>query len=253
MLTSIANAFRNFTQPRRVEPSGSAPSVADQPYTPPPRTIRRPLVTAADLSAVCPQGRYLGQVATALNDSGPKWGVDTAKRMAALVAQCAHESAGFTAFAEDLHYRTVRQLRAVWPSRFESLSDTDAQAYTRNPQRLANLVYSGRMGNGAPESDDGWRFRGRGLIQLTGRDNYSRLARSLGRPMDDGFLRWVEQPEGAVTSALWFWSDARLGDLLERGGIDAVSKRVNGGRHGMLERRSLFERLVHILSQEMSA
>jgi putative chitinase len=252
MFASLVNRL-GFGRPDRTQPTKPPADVADQPYTPPPRSIRRPLVTAADLAAVCPKGRYLGQVATALNDSGPKWGVDTARKMAALLAQCAHESAGFTAFSEDLHYRTVRQLRAIWPSRFESLTDTDAQVYTRNPQRLANLVYSGRMGNGGPESDDGWRFRGRGLIQLTGRDNYSRFARSLGRPLDDGFLRWVEQPEGAVTSALWFWNDANLAGQLERGGIDAVSKRVNGGRHGMLERRSLFERLVHILSQEASA
>jgi len=161
--------------------------------------------------------------------------IDTPRRIAAFVGQCAHESGGFTVMQENLNYRAER-LYQVWPARFPNLAAANECA--RNPERLANRVYANRMGNGDEASGDGWRFRGRGLIQLTGRSNYQRFANSLGCTIEEAAQR-AETPRGAGESAAFFWSANSLNTLADAWSIDAMTRKINGGTAGAAERRHL--------------
>lgn len=150
-------------------------------------------------------------------------------------ATIAHESARFTRLSENLNYSADR-LRAVWPKRFPTLES--AQDVARQPEKIANKVYAGRMGNIDP--GDGWRYRGRGLIQLTGRGNYRACGVALGVDLlanPDLLL----QPEYAARSAGWFWRVNGCQPLAEAGDLEAVTRKVNGGLNGMADRRQLFE------------
>lgn len=147
--------------------------------------------------------------------------IDTPRRMAAFLANVAHETGGGRRLVENLNYSAER-LRAVWPSRFASVQE--AEPYARNPEALANKVYGGRMGNVQP--GDGWRYRGRGLIQITGRANYTALGYA-DRP------EWLETREGAAVSACRYWMINGLNATADTGDIEAVRRRVNGGAIGL--------------------
>lgn len=177
----------------------------------------------------------------------PAFGIHTPARVAALLVQCHIESPGFARLSENLSYGSAARLCAVWPSRFPG--PAAAGPYVRAPERLANCVYAKRLGNGPAESGDGWRFRGRGLIQLTGRSNYQAAGRALGRPL-------VDQPElvalapDAVRTACWFWNSRGCNALADAGDINAITRRVHGP--AMLkaaERRRTTERLMVALTQ----
>ena len=161
--------------------------------------------------------------------------IDTPRRIAAFLGQCAHESGGFKVMQENLNYRAER-LCQVWPARFPNLAAANECA--RNPERLANRVYANRMGNGDEASGDGWRFRGRGLIQLTGRSNYQRFAASLGCSVEEAAQR-AETPRGAGESAAFFWTANALSALADTWSIDAMTRKINGGTAGAAERRQL--------------
>lgn len=150
-----------------------------------------------------------------------KTAIDTPRRMAAFLANVAHESGGGRVLAENLSYSADR-LRAVWPARFPNAAS--AEAVARKPEAIANAVYGKRMGNTAP--GDGWRYRGRGLIQITGRANYE----ALGYADDPA---WLETREGAAVSACRYWSVNGLNTTADTGDIEAVRRRVNGGLIGL--------------------
>lgn len=154
-----------------------------------------------------------------------RFGIINPARAAAFLAQCHVESQGFSRLEENLMYTTAARIARVWPSRFPT--PADAAPYARNPERLANRVYAGRIGNGPEASGDGWRFRGRGLKQLTGRANYARAAEALARPYlsDPGLVR---EPEHAVLTAAWFWETNDCNALADSGRIDTITRRVNG-------------------------
>ncbi len=151
------------------------------------------------------------------------------------IGQVCHESAMLTRVEENLNYTNAARICAVWPKRFPT--EQDAQPYVRNPVKLANKVYGGRMGNVEP--GDGWDFRGRGLLQVTGRDNYRAVGKVLGMPLE---LQpdLLAHPEWALRSALAWWEgnipDAIMGDIVK------VTKRVNGGTHGLEHRAELTRR-----------
>ncbi len=154
-----------------------------------------------------------------------RFGVNTPRRVAGLIGQCMVESQGFTALEEGLYYSTPARIRAVFPSRVTS--DAIAARLARNPQALANCVYANRLGNGDEASGDGWKFRGRGLIQLTGRSNYAAAAAGCGKLyLERPDL--VAQPEDAALTAAWFWATAGLNAHADVGNWDAITKRVNG-------------------------
>jgi putative chitinase len=159
--------------------------------------------------------------------AGPlaRFGITTPARAAAFLAQCHVESAGFAHTEENLFYTTPGAVRSCWPTRFPT--DAAARPFLRNPKALANRAYAGRNGNGDEASADGWRFRGRGLIQLTGRANYRRAAAALGISTETEPDR-VAALSGAVLSAAWFWSTIRGNALADAGDIDAITRGVNG-------------------------
>lgn len=164
------------------------------------------------------------------------FGITTPLRMAHFMAQCCHESQGFTRLRENLNYSAER-LRVVWPSRFRG---NTAAAYHRQPERIANCVYANRMGNGPEESGDGWRYSGKGLIQLTGRANYARL----GFEADPEALATFP---GALAASLGFWRDiGKCNPPADADDVEEVTRKINGGIIGLEERTRLTERAKRI-------
>ena len=160
--------------------------------------------------------------------------ITTPRRIAGFIGQCAVESDGFTRTAENLRYSHAARICAVWPSRFPS---TDAAAaYVDAPEPLANCVYANRMGNGPPASGDGWRFRGLGLIQITGRVEYTAFAHAVGRTVDAA-AAWAATPEGAASSATWFWAWKALNPAADAWDLQTLTKRINGGLIGWPDRQ----------------
>ena len=165
-------------------------------------------------------------------------GINTRRRAVHFLAQIGHESAGLSRTEENLNY-SAQRLREIWPSRFTAELAAD---YARKPERIANRVYAKRMGNGPESSGDGWRYRGRSPIQLTGRDNYTRMAEQTGLPLVDMPALAIEVEEGALIAATW-WQANGLNVLADAGDILAVSRRVNLGTakttrmpHGLQDR-----------------
>lgn len=152
-------------------------------------------------------------------------GITTRCRVAGFLGQCAEETGGFLRLEEDLHYSSSR-LTQVWPHRFPTL--VDAAPYSQQPERLANKVYADRMGNGDPASGDGWRFRGGGALQLTGRDNYAAFAHDVGMP-PDAAAEFVRTPPGAARSACWVWTRMGLNALADEWDLRTMTQRLNGG------------------------
>lgn len=168
--------------------------------------------------------------------------INTPERMAAFIAQIAHESMNLRATKENLNY-SAQGLLKVFPKYFTPQS---AASYARNPEKIANKVYANRMGNGPEESGDGWRYRGRGLIQLTGKENHTNFANDMGMTLDES-LEYLDTPEGAMMSAGWFWNKRHLNDYADRGDIKGISKRVNGGTIGLQERIDNYELALEVL------
>lgn len=165
--------------------------------------------------------------------------IDTRPRIAAFIAQAAHESANFTRLEELLYYRTPERLLTVWPRRFAGLGD--AAHFIRNPRALANRVYANRLGNGDEASGDGWRYRGRGIFQLTGRANYLAAGVALGQDYKT-HPELVALPTDAALTAGWYWASTHLNELADSAQIDAITERINGpAMLGQVERRSNFD------------
>ena len=170
----------------------------------------------------------------AMNEYLPKFGITTAARVAGFVAQGQHESADFTILQENLNY-SAKGLRSIFGKYFPD--DTIANQYAKKPEMIANRVYGGRMGNGPEASGDGYKFRGRGILQLTGRANYTQCSRDLFG--DDTLANdpdLVRTPEYAIITACWFWYKNKLNEICDKGDIVLLSKRINGGTIGLEDR-----------------
>jgi putative chitinase len=173
----------------------------------------------------------------------PDYDIDTVPRVAAFLAQCAHESGGFRAIKENLNYK-AESLCKVWPRYFPSIDI--ARQYAQQPEKIANRAYANRMGNGPEESGDGWKFCGRGLIQLTGKDNYTRYAQSTEQSLDEA-SEHLTTFEGCVQSAAWFWEANNLNQYADSGDILTKTKRINGGTLGLEDRQKHYTHAIHIL------
>ena len=175
----------------------------------------------------------------------PEYDIDTPERVAAFMAQCGHESAGFTVMQENLNYG-AKGLRSLFAKYFPT--DALALQYERQPERIANRIYANRMGNGPEESGDGWKFRGRGIIQITGKNNYTKCTQQL---FENNTLidnpDWLCDVEFAIHSACWFWSATRLNELADNRDLKTMTKRINGGFIGLEDRIKHYEHAVHIL------
>lgn len=200
----------------------------------------------SELQQLIPKNPYVKQWHSALAQLLPDYEINTPQRIAAFIAQCAHESGGFTALRENLNYRAAT-LRKIFPKYFPT--DEMAQQYAALPnkqQAIANLVYANRMGNGPPESGDGYRYCGRGLIQLTGKDNYSWFAASLQISVEEA-AQYLETFEGAAQSACWFWETNKLNQWADSGDILTLTKRINGGTIGLEDRIKHYNHALHVL------
>jgi len=169
--------------------------------------------------------------------------INTPVRQAMFLSQLAHESGNFKFVVENLNY-SADALRRVFGKYFPT--EELANQYARQPERIANRVYADRMGNGPEASGDGWKYRGRGLIQLTGKNNYA----SFSMQADNNALvepDLVAQPELAVDSAGWFWTTNRLNQLADTGDVKAVTRRINGGFNGLADREAKYNKLMVLL------
>jgi putative chitinase len=178
-----------------------------------------------------------------LKETFEKYNIDTPKRQAAFIGQCMHESAGFKTLEENLNY-SAKALMNTWPSRFPDLNT--AMIYERQPEKIANKVYGGRMGNADESSGEGWKYRGRGIKQLTGKENYERCGSSLGVDLvsDPDLLL---DPKYAALSAGWFWNKHNLNDLADKGDIETMTKRINGGLLGLDARKAAIQKAEFVL------
>jgi putative chitinase len=199
--------------------------------------------TVEQLNQMVPGNPYIDHWHEAFCSILPDYDINTKARVAAFIAQCAHESGGFKFIKENLNYKAA-SLCKVWPRYFPNMDV--ANAYAQQPEKIANRAYANRMGNGPEESGDGWKFCGRGLIQLTGKDNYSRYAQSLEISLDEA-SEHLTTFEGCVQSAAWFWEANNLNQYADSGDILTMTKRINGGTLGLEDRQQHYQHALHIL------
>ena len=178
-----------------------------------------------------------------LNKVFEKFEINNPNRIAMFLAQVGHESGGLTRTSENLNYKPER-LAQIFPKYFR---DVDPHEYAHNPEKIANRVYSNRMGNGDEESGDGYKFRGRGLIQLTGRNNYESFAEDMEMDLDAA-VEYLGTPEGAAMSAGWFWDQHDLNDWADKGDVVTVTKKINGGTIGLEDRKELYEEALNVFA-----
>ncbi|MCP4636593.1 MAG: glycoside hydrolase family 19 protein [Methyloversatilis sp.] len=191
-----------------------------------------------------------------LNEALREFGIESKLQVAHLLAQLAHESAEFTRLVESLTYTSAERILAVWPSRFWLPSPQqptcpsgkrDARGFVRAPVLLASYVYAGRNGNGSEATSDGFRFRGRGPIQITGRANYARCGQALALPLIEQ-PDLLTDPDVGARAAAWYWTDRKIGPLADANDIEAVTRRINGGSHGLDDRRRYLQTAMRVLA-----
>jgi putative chitinase len=205
------------------------------------------LITVDQLRAMIPSNKEIDAWCEELNKALPKYDITTDQRIAGFISQCAHESMDFNAMSENLNYRE-ETLNKVFP-RYFGPGKRNAAEYAKNPEKIANYVYmdefrTSKLGNTQP--GDGWRFRGRGLKQLTGRDNYTRFAKDYDMTAEEAAV-WVETKEGALASALWFWNTNKLNAIADTGNVAALTKKINGGDIGLADRQARYAKAMAAL------
>jgi putative chitinase len=199
-------------------------------------------ITQQQLSSMLPGNPYIEHWCEALNKILPDYEINTPSRIAAFVAQTAHESGGYTALHENLNYR-AESLCRVWPKYFNSGNAND---YAHQPEKIANRAYANRMGNGDEASGDGWRYCGRGLIQLTGKSNYQAFADSIETDISE-IPAFLQTFEGAVQSACWFWEANNLNKWADAGNIEKMTQIINGGQLGIEDRKRHYHHALQVL------
>jgi len=194
------------------------------------------MITAEQFHKLFPRNPEPQVWADAMAEVFPTYEINTPHRVAAFLAQCGHESGGWTVFEENLNY-SAQGLNNTFKKYFPTLES--ATPYARKPEMIANKIYANRMGNGAPESGDGYRYRGRGPIQLTGKANYT----SFAKDMFDDWENLLDNPDWvtydksfALMSAIWFWNTNKLNVQADNGDIKLMTKKINGGYIGLEDR-----------------
>jgi putative chitinase len=202
-------------------------------------------LTLEQLRKMIPKNPYVEHWHKALTQLLPEYEINTPARIAAFMAQCAHESGGFLFLKENLNYRPETLIK-IFGKYFDLPT---AQAYCAKPNKqeaIANRVYANRMGNGDEASGDGWRFAGKGLIQLTGRTNYTWFAASLSISVEEA-SEYLQTFEGAAQSACWFWETNNLNQYADSGDLLTMTKKINGGTIGLADRQKHYEEFKHIM------
>jgi len=193
------------------------------------------MITEENFKSIVPDVNWnkASQYIPYLNAVLPQYGINTPLRKAHFLAQVAHESGGFKFVLENLNY-SAKALYSVFRKYFPTLAV--ANEYARQPEKIANKVYANRMGNGNTASGEGWKYRGRGLIQLTGKDNYQALSTTTSQNFIDN-PELVSSPEWALASACWFWRSRKINQYADADDIHMVTKRINGGFNGLEDRQ----------------
>jgi putative chitinase len=203
-------------------------------------------LTKEQLKQLLPKNPYIDHWYDALSILLPDYEINTPQRIAAFIAQCSHESGGFTALKENLNYKPAT-LRKLFGKYFPT--DALAEEYCAKPNKqevIANRIYASRMGNGDESSGDGYKYCGRGLIQLTGKSNYVAFADSLQISPEEA-SQYLATFEGAAQSACWFWESNNLNQWADKGDIVTLTKRINGGTIGLEDRIKHYEHALHVL------
>jgi len=218
--------------------------MAESVATPTPSA---PIVSSGPLKLEKLKGHIPDAVIAMIPDTAAKFQINTPLRLAHFLAQCGHESGGFKATSENLNY-SAKGLNGTFKKYFPTLES--ALPYERKPEKIANKVYASRMANGSEASGDGYKFRGRGYIQLTGKDNYTQFGKAIGEDVLSN--PDIVSGKHALLSAAWFWSKNGLNNLSDGGSTDAVvttiTKRVNGGTIGLADRIKHFKEYYHLLA-----
>ena len=212
------------------------PTITPEP-TVEPVVVNNNMFTSDKLAKIFPSTsrKILDRFVDPLNITCEKFEINTPKRAAAFIAQVGHESGGFIYTKENLNYSAAGLLK-VFPKYF---TQSTANAYARKPEKIANRVYANRMGNGNEASGDGWKFSGKGILQITGRDNTSRFAKYMGMTIDEA-CAYLLTDEGATVSAGWFWEVNNLNTLADADRFTDLTKRINGGTNGLAHRQELW-------------
>ena len=199
-------------------------------------------LTKDQLKQLLPKNPYIDQWFNALSQLLPDYEINTPQRIAAFMAQCAHESGEFLFLSENLNYKAA-SLRKIFGKYFTD--DATAAAYEKKPEKIANRIYANRMGNSDEASGDGYKYRGRGLIQVTGKQNYTWFAASLQISPEEA-AEYMGTFEGAAQSACWFWETNKLNDWADKGDIVTLTKKINGGTIGLEDRIKHYEHALHV-------
>jgi putative chitinase len=202
------------------------------------------MITLELLQSIFPRTKVnvLESCVDALVTTCEKFEINTPERVAMFLAQIGHESAGLSVMKENLNYRADR-LAVVFPKYFRDVNPAD---YAHNQEAIANRVYANRMGNGNEDSGDGYRFRGRGFIQCTGKSTYMAFANNMEMDLDDA-VDYMETIEGAAMSAGWFWNRTNLNQWADNGDVLTVTKKINGGTNGLDERQHLYDKALSLI------
>jgi putative chitinase len=204
--------------------------------------------TPEQLEYNIPKNREHMEWYSAMCEFLPKYDIVTVTRVAGFISQCAHESLDFTRTLENLNY-SAQRLNQVFPKYF-ARAGRNASHYHRQPEKIANVVYANRMDNGDENSGDGWRFRGRGLIQLTGRYNYTQFGNSCGMTAEQ-VIPYVETKRGAIHSACWYWSSRNLNQAADAHDVNRMTRLINGGTHGLRDRQIRYTRAMNSLGKSI--
>lgn len=199
--------------------------------------------TQDQLQKILPKVKNISDWYSAMIDALPQYEINTVERVSAFIAQCAHESGGFIFLSENLNYK-AESLIKVFPKYFKDIGT--AKAYEKKPEKIANKIYADRMGNGNEASGDGFKYRGRGLIQLTGKTNYTWFAASL-EITPEAAAEYMATFEGAAQSACWFWETNKLNQWADKGDIEKMTKIINGGTIGLEDRKKHYAHALHVL------
>jgi putative chitinase len=205
------------------------------------------------LATLIPGNKDVDAWHAALVDVLPKYGITTERRMAHFISQCAHESNNFRSLEENLNY-SEKSLLAVFDRYFGSAPKRSAAEYARKPEMIANYVYQDKfrkykMGN--TQDGDGWRFRGRGLKQLTGRENYTGFGKFVGMTAEQA-ADYVATPKGAVESACWFWDTKKLNNIADTDDVVKMTKEINGGNIGLADRQARYKKAMEVFGNPVS-
>ena len=200
--------------------------------------------TEDKLKECVPTNKNISGLFAALSEILPKYDITTPRRVAGFLAQCGHECVDFNTLKENLNY-SAEGLNKVFTKRFPTVES--AKPYNRQPEKIANKIYSDRMGNGNEASGDGYKFRGRGAIQLTGKDNYSRFAQSIDKDLEDA-VAYCDTLEGAIESACWFWTTHNLNAKADENDVTGSTKIINGGTHGLDDRKARWLKALKVFN-----